>query len=128
MQNFLVFLQLIKFSTLTLGYGVFAKANIERGKPLLEYSGEHLSKSAAEEGRSLYKATNKALCFIYELTHMSSEMWYVLFRICNGKKLLTKLLPNFLYLNEYSPDSVHLYIIFEFLRYFSILKEHFLYF
>ena len=78
-------MQFINLSTLTLGYGVFAKANIERGEPLLEYRGEHLSRSAAEERRSLYKATNKPLCFIYELTHMGLEMWFVLFRIRNGK-------------------------------------------
>ena len=52
---------------------MFAKANIERGEPLLEYRGEHLSKSAAEERRSNYKATNRPLCFIYELTHIGLE-------------------------------------------------------
>ena len=67
---------------------MFAKANIERGEPLLEYRGEHLSKSAAEERRSNYKATNRLLCFIYELTHMGLEMWCVLFRIRNGKNYL----------------------------------------
>ena len=53
---------------------MFLKNNIESDERLIEYRGEHLSKSAVEERSSLCKAIGEPLCFIYELRCIGLEM------------------------------------------------------
>ena len=66
---------------LKLGYGVFAKYEIECAEPLRKYKGETIAFEEAEKCRRKYLRQKIPSCFIFEFHFAGNMLWYVFVHI-----------------------------------------------